>query len=157
MPATRRWAIVGAVAAVSGLGVGSAAAAGSFSQIRLNDAATVGPAVDHQAPAAPVGAAVDGSPESADSPNASPVDSAGSGADSLDHSGWVDPSPESADSPVSSAADSPAAVPPRKAAVDSTGSSAPIRNRAMAPAADSGNSARSAGSAGGAASAASAD
>jgi hypothetical protein len=109
MPINRPWKIVGATAAVAGLGI-AATNVGS-NGIELRDRAdpvrlTAAPATVHDVSVA----ATDDSPESADSPGASAADSAESASDSPGDPGWVDPSPESADSPGDSPFDSP--VPP---------------------------------------------
>lgn len=138
MSTTRRWALVGAIAAVSGLGAGSIAVAGAGPAINLNDTAKIEPVADTNGQFGPV-AAFDDSPESPDSPNQSPVDSAGS---TPDEPGWEDLSPESADSPGSSAADSPAPVRTVRKAPAADSADSPARGGGSA------NSARSAGSAG---------
>ncbi len=120
MQVSKKWVVVGAVAAlgVSG-GLGAAA-------LGLNDR----PSTEETAAAVMLTTAVadevsaDDSPESADSPNESATESADSATDSPDDPGYVDPSPESADSPNESAADSPAGL----ASADSPAAApAPVR------------------------------
>ena len=78
------WVAVGAVAV---LGVGATTTAATA----LNDRAEIGTTTGTIDLPAPVGEPVDTSPESADSPNASAVDSAGSASDSPDDPGYVAP------------------------------------------------------------------
>jgi hypothetical protein len=147
MSNTRRWALVGALAAVSGLGAGSIAVAGGSPAINLKDAATIEPVAGSNQPFGPVSAA-------------------GSSSDSPGYPGWVDRSPESADSPAGSAADSPAASQQRRAAADSPArvrqpaasnsadsadSPAPVRKVRKAPTADSADSPAWGGGSGGSA------
>lgn len=145
----RTWVAVG-TAAVLGAGATTTAA------MALNDrdelgaeggAITLSSTQGDDATGSVAGGAVDDSPESADSPNASAVESTNSPFDSPDDPDYVDPSPESADSPNASAADSPVdspadapAVAPAAASADSPADSpaqAPVRAPAPAPAADS--------------------
>ena len=106
----KRWVVVGTTAVV---GIGGPLAVAALGGIELNDRSDdLGSAiVVRSADRLESLDAVDSSPESADSPNASPFDSAGSATDSPDDPGYLDPSPESADSPNASAADSPPPAP----------------------------------------------
>lgn len=138
MNVKRPWVVTAATLALAGFG--SAGLAIASDDIRLNDQKQA-PLVqltgdDGGSLNSGVGA-IDGSPESADSPGASPFESANSGSDSPGDAGWVDHSPESADSPgtspydsAGSGADSPgdaghapaAPVAPPAGAGDSSGS-----------------------------------
>lgn len=116
-----RWKLVAGGAALVGASIGAVAVADSDGDnpFGLNERAAI--ALADEARGAGIGPSDvvdDGSPESADSPNESFVDSADSPFDSPDDPGWVDPSPESADSPNESAQDSPIpALPPAPAPV----------------------------------------
>ncbi|TCP47932.1 hypothetical protein EV191_111137 [Tamaricihabitans halophyticus] len=103
MASKRPWVLAGA-AAVAAAGFGIAGFTANADDVQLNDqrqAPIVQTANDGSAQQGPATAQPD-SPESADSPQASPVDSANSPADTPG---------ESADSPAQSAVDSPANSP----------------------------------------------
>jgi hypothetical protein len=128
MPITRPWTIVGAAAAVTGLGIG-AGVAGSDG-IDLQD--RTDPVELTSTPAGVRDAPADDSPKSADSPATLVADSADSPNDSPGDAGWVDPSPESADSPDDSPFDSP--PPPAPAPASAASANSPAAPSAPAPA-----------------------
>src|ERR687892_47420 len=90
MPITRPWKIVGATAAIAGLGIAGASSGG----IDLQDRADPVQLTAIPAALADTPAHTDDSPESADSPTASAAESADSPNGSPGDPGWVDPSPD---------------------------------------------------------------
>lgn len=140
-----RWKLIAGSAAVAGLALGGTAVADSGGGIDLREKQSAvqlaNPAAGAVGDAAPVPVASDdGSPESADSPNESLQDSAGSPFDSPDDPQFAGPSPESAGSPNESAQDSPAPAP---AAASDSPASAASDSPASANSADSASSADS--------------